>query len=618
MKICSRTSPGLALQSHVCHPPPRPNAAACGALAIARREMAEAGGDASAGHQKIVFGLAARAEHEDPTELQLAEEEHKKRCGASRRRREGPRPVKRTREEPRGTGKRRRGVGRDFERARGLLARLSVDRPCPERAWLLFPHFRLRVSALSSACVSVSDRPLPLFVCCRAERFGAPYVDPGSLPAFRDEARRGRLNRPGFSTGIDMFSSEEVSKRERRAARFGESAPSEGGLTWQAPEEVEEDDARRRARAARFGVPLEPVDRSGMMDMDLFGTRRELPSGAQPRPEALHAYGVDLLGTNEILRLFRDYGPTYVEWIDDSSCNVLFADGPSAQRALAGVGQPVERIKILGDDAGAQEGSAKGGSAEGGSADVDMQQDPSTEAGDADTAAGGLGDSAPPAAQPAVPAAFASLPEASLYWHKAEGRSRAGAPVPVLFRLAATSDAKPASKAPSRRLWTDGGAGGSRRRGNQDRRRRPGPGTRDRMDEDSDGEGDSGRRQGKRIGNFSSTHASASVRAAGPAPVVQGVKKHRGRGSFRAVDAQGGGEFPGNEGARRAGRRDKGMRGQATWTRGGGEGRRNGNGEGRGGGDDASRAGGRGGGDDAMGGGGGGAGGRQLTSYADL
>lgn len=397
-----------------------------------------------------------------------------------------------------------------------------------------------------------------------------------------------------------MFSAEEVAKRERRAARFGEMAPSEAGLTWRAPEEVEEDDARRRARAARFGVPLERVDRAGMMDMDLFGTRRELPRGARPRPEALHAFGVDLLGTNEILRVFRDYGPTYVEWIDDSSCNVLFADGPSAQRALVGVGQPVERVVVEGERPGAHEEEARDQSApEAHAADDDMQQDLPAEAGDFDGSPGAAAtETAPGAAPGAADEDGSSFPPLSLYWHKVEAISRAGAPVPVLFRLAATSDVKPPSKAPSRRLWTDGGGGG--RRGRQ-RRRRDGPGGRDRMDEDSDGESRASRR-GRRLGNYSSTHASASVRAAGPAPVVQGVKKHRGRGSFRAIDAQG--QQDGGSGERRGGRRDRGLRGEAAWARGGG-----GAGE---------RGEGRGGADDAMGAGGGDAGGRELTSYADL
>lgn len=34
-------------------------------------------------------------------------------------------------------------------------------------------------------------------------------------------------------------------------------------------------------------------------------------------------------------------GPKFVEWINDSSANVLFADAPTAKRAVAGLGKPL-------------------------------------------------------------------------------------------------------------------------------------------------------------------------------------------------------------------------------------------------------------------------------------
>lgn len=43
----------------------------------------------------------------------------------------------------------------------------------------------------------------------------------------------------------------------------------------------------------------------------------------------------------DCLRYFADYGPTYVEWINDSACNVLFADAPTAKRAVVGLGKPL-------------------------------------------------------------------------------------------------------------------------------------------------------------------------------------------------------------------------------------------------------------------------------------
>ena len=60
---------------------------------------------------------------------------------------------------------------------------------------------------------------------------------------------------------------------------------------------------------------------------------------ASARPEALHVYGVDLIGSADLLRFFQLYGPTFVEWIDDSSCNVLFADEFAVKRVLVQLGE---------------------------------------------------------------------------------------------------------------------------------------------------------------------------------------------------------------------------------------------------------------------------------------
>ena len=40
------------------------------------------------------------------------------------------------------------------------------------------------------------------------------------------------------------------------------------------------------------------------------------------------------MSTKDVLKYFEVYGPSHVEWIDDSSCNVVFKDNFSAKRAL--------------------------------------------------------------------------------------------------------------------------------------------------------------------------------------------------------------------------------------------------------------------------------------------
>lgn len=71
---------------------------------------------------------------------------------------------------------------------------------------------------------------------------------------------------------------------------------------------------------------------------DLLEMRKEPSLTAALRREGIYVYGVDLMSTGDLLRLYGDYGPTYVEWINDSSCVVTFADGGTAKRALAGLG----------------------------------------------------------------------------------------------------------------------------------------------------------------------------------------------------------------------------------------------------------------------------------------
>ena len=49
--------------------------------------------------------------------------------------------------------------------------------------------------------------------------------------------------------------------------------------------------------------------------------QRHLPRReVERRPAAVHLYGVDLMSTAECLGYFAEWGPTFCEWINDSSC----------------------------------------------------------------------------------------------------------------------------------------------------------------------------------------------------------------------------------------------------------------------------------------------------------
>ena len=42
------------------------------------------------------------------------------------------------------------------------------------------------------------------------------------------------------------------------------------------------------------------------------------------RLDALHLRGVDDMSTKDIMNFFQEYGPSAIEWIDDTSCEYLF------------------------------------------------------------------------------------------------------------------------------------------------------------------------------------------------------------------------------------------------------------------------------------------------------
>jgi len=63
-------------------------------------------------------------------------------------------------------------------------------------------------------------------------------------------------------------------------------------------------------------------------------TRREVPETATFRPEAVHVYGLDLLKQEHMDQIFKQFGYRYIEWMDDSTANIVFKDAAGAQQTL--------------------------------------------------------------------------------------------------------------------------------------------------------------------------------------------------------------------------------------------------------------------------------------------
>jgi hypothetical protein len=61
-------------------------------------------------------------------------------------------------------------------------------------------------------------------------------------------------------------------------------------------------------------------------------------------------YGTDNMSTQDILGYFRAYGPSRLEWIDDSSCNVVWEESNSAKRTLLAIGEVICEVITDPDD----------------------------------------------------------------------------------------------------------------------------------------------------------------------------------------------------------------------------------------------------------------------------
>lgn len=272
----------------------------------------------------------------------------------------------------------------------------------------------------------------------RAERFGTGYVAPteranvgipkGLGEALGGKERRGRQPPPAHVptiAQIDIFTQEEQDKAKKRAERFGIEVPK--NLVNYEPIKPPEDEELRKKRAERFGMEYEPVDITGLKKADLLEPKKDVDATVERRPDAIHVYGVDVLSTSDIKSYFSDFEPRFVEWINDSSCNVLFHDVPSAKKAVVTMGKPLPPSEAP-DSYG-----------------IDLDQIP-------------------------------------FLWHRGvEDFVKDGVPVPLLFRIATVLDKKHiTAEHKTRELWKHSAAhdeidavlgGGKRRRGGKRNRR---------------------------------------------------------------------------------------------------------------------------------------------------
>lgn len=231
----------------------------------------------------------------------------------------------------------------------------------------------------------------------RAVKFGIEYKQPAPDAFFKwSEARRLRANpEKGFITGMDIMSKEEKEKAKKRKQRFEEEdrknkaamGMDDGENDNENNNDGIEDDNMEDEEQIQSRNKREPLALEQAWDNEeLVGDMRADPpeylylkdDGGENAetvmdddntagkivlvPTKIHLFAIDWaafkqIRTDDILFFFKGYGPTYVEWLGELSCNVHFEDKYSAARALEALSRalptkiPVKALEVKEMDA---------------------------------------------------------------------------------------------------------------------------------------------------------------------------------------------------------------------------------------------------------------------------
>ncbi|XP_042555382.1 nuclear cap-binding protein subunit 3 [Dipodomys spectabilis] len=139
-----------------------------------------------------------------------------------------------------------------------------------------------------------------------------------------DTSRRYENKAGSFITGIDVTSKEAIEKKEQRAKRF------------------------------HFRSEVYLAQRIVALDRDMM--KKAIP---KVRLETIYICGVDEMSTQDIFSYFKEYPPAHIEWLDDTSCNVVWLDEITATRALINMSSLPAQDKIRSRDANEDKSSEK-------------------------------------------------------------------------------------------------------------------------------------------------------------------------------------------------------------------------------------------------------------------
>nr|XP_060632234.1 nuclear cap-binding protein subunit 3-like [Anolis sagrei ordinatus] len=179
----------------------------------------------------------------------------------------------------------------------------------------------------------------------------------GSLRrALPDTSRRYENKAGSFITGIDVTSKEAIEKKEQRAKRF------------------------------HFRAEVNLAQRNVALDRDTM--KKAIP---KLRLDTLYVFGVDEMSTQDIFGYFKEYPPAHIEWLDDTSCNVVWLDEVTATRALINMSSMPEEEEDDEEKAKSQESGRRGrkekaeGSSEDEAEEGEVEDDHHSQAEELDT-----------------------------------------------------------------------------------------------------------------------------------------------------------------------------------------------------------------------------------------
>ncbi|EPQ09475.1 hypothetical protein D623_10007191 [Myotis brandtii] len=189
-----------------------------------------------------------------------------------------------------------------------------------------------------------------------------------------DTSRRYENKAGSFITGIDVTSKEAIEKKEQRAKRFHlrsevdlaqRNIALDRDMMKKAAKQTSHDDQnstsceaieKKEQRAKRFHLRSEVdlAQRNIALDRDMM--KKAIP---KVRLETIYICGVDEMSTQDIFSYFKEYPPAHIEWLDDTSCNVVWLDEMTATRALINMSSLPDLDKIRSRDANEDKSSEK-------------------------------------------------------------------------------------------------------------------------------------------------------------------------------------------------------------------------------------------------------------------